>query len=319
MKNYKKKRKAAVKTRIKGILFFIGILCLILCSLHLASRVRALESQIEELTAKQKILVQAKAAEESFEITETSAADPPETTEMIQTEEIETNIEETEAGTEEKEKQKVVYLTFDDGPSSNTNTILDILKEYDVKATFFVNGKTDETSKEAYKRIAAEGHTLAMHSFTHVYKQVYASKEDFLEDLHRLQDYLYDLTGEKSMYYRFPGGSSNTISKVDMQVFIQALHEEGIEYFDWNVANGDGNKGELTTEQILNNIWNDVPKYEHSVILMHDSIQKNFTVKALPKVIEQLQEAGYILLPIDETTPPIQHIKDKNERNNAAP
>ena len=212
---------------------------------------------------------------------------------------------------------KKVYLTFDDGPSIYTGQILDTLNKYGVKATFFVNGKTDEISKEGYKRIVEEGHTLAMHSYTHVYKEVYASKEAFLEDVYRLQNYLFDLTGTKPIYYRFPGGSSNTISEMDMQIFIQALHEEGMEYFDWNVANGDGGNKELTTDQILTNVWNDIPKYEHSMILMHDSVQKGFTVEALPEMIKQLQEAGYTILPIDDTTPLIQHIRDNSIENNS--
>lgn len=304
---------------IKKALFLIGILCFILCVIHLVNRVKILENQIEKLSIEQ-VFAQAKTDEEIFDNTTIT---PEVQTSEVQTSETQTS--ETESTTQaqpeetsvEEENSKIVYLTFDDGPSSNTNAILDILKEYNVKATFFVNGKTDEISKEGYKRIVEEGHTLAMHSYTHVYKEVYASKEAFLEDVYRLQNYLFDLTGTKPIYYRFPGGSSNTISEMDMQIFIQALHEEGMEYFDWNVANGDGGNKELTTDQILTNVWNDIPKYEHSMILMHDSVQKGFTVEALPEMIKQLQEAGYTILPIDDTTPLIQHIRDNSIENNS--
>lgn len=131
---------------------------------------------------------------------------------------------------EAEEYEKKVYLTFDDGPSSNTDAILDILREYDVKATFFVVGKTDERSKAAYQRIVAEGHTLAMHSYSHNYSEVYASKESFINDLTSLQEYLYEVTGVWPRFYRFPGGSSNVVSQVDIQELIGWLEENGITF-----------------------------------------------------------------------------------------
>ncbi len=324
MKKYERHQMAILKTMIKKALFLIGILCFILCVIHLVNRVKILENQIEKLSIEQ-VFAQAKTDEEIFDNTTITPEVQTSEVQTSETQTSETQTLETESTTQaqpeetsvEEENSKIVYLTFDDGPSSNTNAILDILKEYNVKATFFVNGKTDEISKEGYKRIVEEGHTLAMHSYTHVYKEVYASKEAFLEDVYRLQNYLFDLTGTKPIYYRFPGGSSNTISEMDMQIFIQALHEEGMEYFDWNVANGDGGNKELTTDQILTNVWNDIPKYEHSMILMHDSVQKGFTVEALPEMIKQLQEAGYTILPIDDTTPLIQHIRDNSIENNS--
>ncbi len=324
MKKYERHQMAILKTMIKKALFLIGILCFILCVIHLVNRVKILENQIEKLSIEQ-VFAQAKTDEEIFDNTTITPEVQTSEVQTSETQTSETQTLETESTTQaqpeetsvEEENSKIVYLTFDDGPSSNTNAILDILKEYNVKATFFVNGKTDEISKEGYKRIVEEGHTLAMHSYTHVYKEVYASKEAFLEDVYRLQNYLFDLTGTKPIYYRFPGGSSNTISEMDMQIFIQALHEEGMEYFDWNVANGDGGNKELTTDQILTNVWNDIPKYEHSMILIHDSVQKGFTVEALPEMIKQLQEAGYTILPIDDTTPLIQHIRDNSIENNS--
>ena len=123
-----------------------------------------------------------------------------------------------EDGTVEPEEEdqtllegKKVYLTFDDGPSENTEKILDILSEYDVKATFFVIGRTDDVSKDIYQRIRREGHTLAMHSYTHQYQKIYASKNAYKRDLEKLSDLLFDVTGEKCKFIRFPGGSSNTV------------------------------------------------------------------------------------------------------------
>lgn len=205
--------------------------------------------------------------------------------------------------------QKQIYLTFDDGPSSNTDKILDVLKEYDVKATFFVVGKTDEQSIKAYQRIVEEGHTLAMHSYSHVYGEIYESKESFLEDLEKLQEYLYQITGIWPRFYRFPGGSSNTVSKTDMQELASCLKENGITYFDWNIASGDAISGELATDSIINNCLGSIDNFNECMILMHDAVGKNTTIEALPEIISQVRERGdAVFLPITDETVPIQHI-----------
>lgn len=204
---------------------------------------------------------------------------------------------------------KMIYLTFDDGPSSNTNRILDILKEYDVKATFFVVGKTDEESVRAYQRIVAEGHTLAMHSYSHKYAEVYASKESFIQDLDKLQEYLYQVTGVWPRFYRFPGGSSNAVSKVDMQELIGYLEENNITYFDWNIASGDAVSGMLPAETITRNCVSGIEGWQECMILMHDASEKNTTVEALPQIIEQIRDSGdAVFLPITDETIPIQHV-----------
>ena len=120
------------------------------------------------------------------------------------------NQQENLAGPQDAHK---VYLTFDDGPSSNTSQILDILKKYNYKATFFVIGKEDEESRELYKRIVEEGHTLAMHSYSHKYNALYDSVDSFDEDFSRIQNYLFEVTGQECLFYRFPGGSSNQIGR----------------------------------------------------------------------------------------------------------
>lgn len=208
---------------------------------------------------------------------------------------------------------KRIYLTFDDGPSSSTDAILDILKENDVKATFFVLGKTDEKSRKAYQRIVAEGHTLGMHSYSHKYNEIYESKESFVKDLTALQEYLYEVTGVWSRYYRFPGGSSNTVSKVDMQELITYLDESGITYFDWNAASGDAVSGQLPKNVIMNNCMTKIETYSDCMILMHDAAEKKTTVEALPELIEQVKERGdACFLPVTDDTIPIQHVKAQN-------
>lgn len=239
-----------------------------------------------------------------------------ETSGVYETTKVEESVKDTETKAEEpakinpvKSSGKKVYLTFDDGPSSNTDAILDILKEYDVKATFFVVGKTDERSVKAYQRIVEEGHTLAMHSYSHRYDEIYESKEAFARDLNSLQEYLYEITGVWPRIYRFPGGSSNTVSKVDMQELIEYLTDIGITYFDWNVASGDAVSRTLPAETIVNNCLSGIEKQKESVILMHDASNKGTTIEALPRIIEAIQEQGDAeLLPITDETVPVQHI-----------
>lgn len=203
--------------------------------------------------------------------------------------------------------QLKVYLTFDDGPSSNTAAILDILKEHDVKATFFVIGKEDEESQELYKRIVEEGHTLGMHSYAHQYSQIYSSLDSFEDDFYHLQSYLKELTGVESVYYRFPGGSSNQVSNADMGSFISFLDENGVTYYDWNVSSGDATTQAYTKEEIVDHVMNDVVKYKTSIVLLHDSDAKTITVEALSPLIEALQGIGAEILPIDQDTYPVQY------------
>lgn len=201
-----------------------------------------------------------------------------------------------------------VYLTFDDGPSSNTDDILDILAEYDVKATFFVVGRESEWAEEMYMRIVEEGHTLGLHSYSHVYEDIYASKDAYAADLFKLQDYVYTLTGVKSTYVRFPGGSSNRVSRTDMQDLIKYLDEEGMVYYDWNISSKDA-EGQLSAAQIVENALDGIEKSDTIIILFHDAASKHSTVEALPILIEEIQAMeNTVLLPISDYTVPIQHI-----------
>ncbi len=201
-----------------------------------------------------------------------------------------------------------VYLTFEDGPSENTGEILDVLAQYNVKATFFVVGREDEESLALYKRIVEEGHTLGMHSYSNKYSVIYQSKEGFEEDFKRIQTLLKEATGVESLYYRFPGGSSNQISNVPMEDFIRYLNEEGVVYYDWNVSSGDASNA-YSSDEIVANVTADVVKYKTSVVLLHDTEEKGATVEALSTLIEKLNEMGAQILPIDEDTSVIQYVK----------
>ncbi len=200
-----------------------------------------------------------------------------------------------------------VYLTFNCEPGSNTNAILDILARYQVKASFFVVGSEEEADKAIYKRIVDEGHTLGMHSYSNQYSLIYSSTEEFIQDFEKLSDYLFEVTGVRSRFYRFPGGSGNQISDVNMVKFAYELNQRQITYFDWNVSAGDTTWG-YTKEEVVANVLNGVSGYKTSVVLLHDGDNKSATVEALGSLIEALQAQGMLVQPIDEDTKVIQYI-----------
>ncbi len=210
------------------------------------------------------------------------------------------------AATGQLNQVKRAYLTFDDGPSGNTGEILDILDANDVKATFFVVGRGEEYY-DTYRDIVNRGHTLGLHSYTHDYDKIYASLDDFVEDIEELQNLLYDVTGVKCIYYRFPGGSSNTVSKVDMDMLIDYVDTAGLVYYDWNALNNDAVCGSFTPEQLVDNIMKDAVCQDDVVILMHDLDARHTTVESLQMLIDELRAEGFTLLPIDENAPLIRH------------
>lgn len=201
-----------------------------------------------------------------------------------------------------------VYLTFDSVPGENSIAIMDLLDTYQLKATFFVSGNVEADNYEIVKRMSDDGHTIGMHSFSNQYSTIYASKEAFEEDYNRIYDFLLELTGSKSKYYRFPGGSGNEISNVDMAEFVHILNENSISFYDWNVSAGDA-ASDYLAEDVVHNVLEGVSKYKTSVVLLHDASDKSTTVEALSTLIEQLQAMNAQILPIDENTTLIQYIK----------
>lgn len=242
---------------------------------------------------------------------ETSKLDFADEESLTSTQETEDEIEENKteevsAQSENDENIKRAYLTFDDGPSDNTGEILDILDANNVKATFFVVGR-EEKYYDTYRDIVNRGHTLGLHSYTHDYDKIYASLDDFAEDIEELQKLLYDVTGVSCVYYRFPGGSSNTVSKVDMDTLIDYVNNKGLVYYDWNALNNDAVCGSFTPQQLVDNIMKDAVSQNDVVILMHDLTARHTTVESLQQLIDELREQGFTLLPIDENAPLIRH------------
>ena len=213
----------------------------------------------------------------------------------------------------ESQAKYKVYLTFDDGPSKNTEEILDILDEYGVKATFFVIGKEDEEAQKRLQMIYERGHTIGMHSYSHDYSVIYDSVDAFRDDFLKSKKYIFDATGVETTHFRFPGGSSNKLGKLSMTEFVAILEEQGVEYYDWNVSSGDGGSHLVPVDVLLENCTSTISRYETSIILMHDSAAKTTTVEALPQILETiLAMEDTQILPITENTQPVHHaIKTK--------
>lgn len=200
--------------------------------------------------------------------------------------------------------QKVVYLTFDDGPSYNTKDVLDILKKYDVKATFFVTGNGEEY-RDMIKRAHDEGHTIGLHTYSHDYASLYASTDAYFKDLQQVSDLVESITGEKSNIIRFPGGSSNTVSKNYspgiMSTLTKMVGEKGYYYFDWNVSSSDASGNNVPVENIVKSAEEGAGS-SPLVILFHDTFGKDTTVEALPKIIEFYKSKGYTFAALNENS-----------------
>lgn len=201
-------------------------------------------------------------------------------------------------------EERVIYLTFDDGPGKYTGQLLDVLDQYGVKATFFVVGcgETDMIG-EAYRR----GHSIGIHSACHKFRTIYESEEAFLADVQEMSDIIFEQTGQRTSLIRFPGGSSNTVSNFNpgiMTRLAQAVEEQGYRYFDWNVASGDAGKP-IATAQVVKNVMSGVKKNRVSVVLQHDT--RKFSVAAVEEILKWGLENGYTFLPLTEDSPAVHH------------
>lgn len=295
----RRKRINRLKKIIIGTIMAAILIPLIGCSI-LMWRVSSLKEALRESEAKCEALLEAM-SDGSFHLDDELF---PEEIVAIEMEEI---IQE-EPVLEEPIDNRKVYLTFDDGPSENTEKILEILAEYDVKATFFVTGQQAISHPEWYQAIVDAGHTLGMHSYSHRYGEIYRSEDEFGSDLLKLQSYIENTTGITPVFYRFPGGSSNTVSELPMSVFCDYLTDNSITYFDWNVSSKDAVSPMRSTEEIVQNCTGNLENFENAVILLHDASNKTSTVEALPDVIEKIMAMENTqILPITEETVVVHH------------
>ena len=199
-----------------------------------------------------------------------------------------------------------MYLTFDDGPSIYTNDILNTLDKYNVKATFFVTCSGDINGLA--KKILDKGHTLALHTCTHKYSNIYSSEDAYFNDLNEISTRVENITGYKSKYIRFPGGSSNTVSRFNrgiMTRLTKKVQENGYKYYDWNIDSNDA--AGANKDQVYSNVIGPLKNSNRTtnMVLMHDT--KSSTKDALDNIIKDALDMGYTFSNINDYTSEIHH------------
>ncbi|MBD7914187.1 polysaccharide deacetylase [Clostridium sp. Sa3CUN1] len=208
----------------------------------------------------------------------------------------------------EGSNKKTVYITFDDGPGGNvTKDVLDTLKQEDVPATFFVIGSQIKGQEDIILRMKNEGHSIGLHSYSHDRSKLYCSNDNFLNEMIKSQDILYNVTGEKYNILRFPFGCNNNSYKLT-EGLVNELHNKNFKIYDWNVDSGDGANYKSSPENIIKkSCKND----DNVVILMHCSFLNKTSAKALPSIIKYYKDKGYEFKAIDENTPEIYKVMKK--------
>ncbi len=186
---------------------------------------------------------------------------------------------------------KKAYLTFDDGPSENTGALLDVLKAYNVRATFFVTGEAARKNPDLIIRIHNEGHSIGNHSNTHVYNYIYDNPDAFWLEVTGAQTILENILGTENTQklFRFPGGSFGE----KKEQFLPLIKSMGYKYVDWNALNGDAEGGDFTAEKSMEYIKEQCTDTGNVIVLMHDAKNKSVTVETLPQIIEYLKSEGY--------------------------
>lgn len=328
--NAKNTHTAKIKLSLLPILFFI--ISLILISVQIAFSWNNLLAKNETTNTSQTIA--STSQQEVQHTTKTTKSETNNTPATIDNNKNTTNTTETQAKpTENKTNENktqtnkvsenktadsktttsngksIAYLTFDDGPSSITNSVLDILKKYNVKATFFVIN-SGSYNKTTLQREVNEGHTIGLHAYDHNYAIAYKDDNSYLDGIDKLRAKVKADTGFDSHYIRFPGGSSNTISKRYskgiMSRITKTAKQRGYKYYDWNVDDDDAGRAR-TADDCYNNVVKELRPNRSNIVLMHDFGTNKKILEALPRIIEYCQKNGYTMLPIDDNTPEIHH------------
>lgn len=202
-------------------------------------------------------------------------------------------------------EKKTIYLTFDDGPGPYTETLLDVLDKYEVKATFFV---TDSGYDEAMAEIVRRGHSIGIHTVSHDYEEIYADPQAFFEDLYEMQNIILENTGVRTTLMRFPGGSSNTVScgtyEGLMTILTEAVQDAGFQYFDWNIDSNDAG-GAKKPSTVLENVKEGIRQQGTGIVLQHDI--HPYSVEAVEDILRWGLDNGYRFAPLTENTPGYHH------------
>ena len=195
-----------------------------------------------------------------------------------------------------KNDEKVAFLTFDDGPTlSTTPKVLDILKEENVKASFFVIGKYVDKHPEIVKREFDEGHYIANHGYDHNNSILYKSRDSFANEIKKTDISIGKAIGIDnycSSIFRFPNGFMSPNNKVQKKDALKILSELNYVYIDWNCLNNDSVK-KYSKEQLLNNLKKSYKDKDILVVLMHDTKYVNDSSLVLKESISYLRSEGY--------------------------
>jgi len=203
--------------------------------------------------------------------------------------------------------EKVVYLTFDDGPSKNTAAVLDVLAEKGVSATFFVIGAESERGIGLYQRILDEGHVIGLHTYTHRYSEIYANADAYMADIQKLSDHLQKTVGIRPSIFRFPGGSNNSTADPGVLVEIKRRAEEkGLCWFDWNALGKDDRSWVADPWDIYQNIVETAGSKKRIVVLMHDDGLRTTAAEAVSLVIDHYRQLGYRFDVLTPETDPVR-------------
>lgn len=190
--------------------------------------------------------------------------------------------------------KKIAYLTFDDGPSENTEKVLKILKEKDAVASFFViGGGVSKKEKKTIKQAIRQGNAVGVHTYYHEKEKVYLDKAHFFDDYNKTERLLEKITGKKPTLHRFPWGSNNGYVSPYVEEVTAELKKRGVKSFDWNVSGEDSIRKNVSKSEIFRNVKKDVTRFEKPIILLHDSSMMNQTVAVLPQIIDYIKANGY--------------------------
>ena len=213
------------------------------------------------------------------------------------------------------QERGVIYLTFDDGPTPNTDAVLQVLAEKDVKATFFVTGRSDEISMRRLRAIVEQGHTLGMHTYCHDYDIIYESVEAFLADMYEVFVMIREATGEAPTVFRFAGGSINSYNSGLYQELMAEMLRRGFIPYDWNMSAQDATSKLLSVETVIDNVMTSAAGKERGIVLLHDGAYQETTAQALGTIIDRFREMGFRFDRIHSDTKPIlfAYYETKNE------
>ncbi|AQS06235.1 polysaccharide deacetylase family protein [Clostridium beijerinckii] len=206
-------------------------------------------------------------------------------------------------------KKKIIYLTFDDGPSSKvTNSVLDVLKENKVHATFFLIGNQIEGKEDVVKRIYDEGNGIGLHTYTHKIRKIYSSEDAFIKEMIKCRDEINKAIGISPNIIRFPCGSNKRLNKK----YLKRLHDEGFKIYDWDLDNTDGLNSRLSPDTLYRKAIKGSENRQNIILLLHCTDMHKNTCKALPQIIKYYKSKGYEFKVITEDTPELYfHMRGK--------